>query len=85
MYFVYVLYSSQYGETYVGYTSDLNGRLLAHNHPQNKGYTKRYQPWEVIHFETFSTKQEAMTREKIFKTGKGREELIDILKSKGLR
>ena len=31
MYTVYVLYSSLYDKIYIGYTSDLNARLLSHN------------------------------------------------------
>jgi putative endonuclease len=47
--------------------------LLAHNHPKNKGWTKRFQPWKIFYFEEFSTKKEALFREKELKSGKGRE------------
>ena len=84
MYFVYILYSRSFGKTYVGFTSDLDGRLLAHNHPQNKGYTKRFQPWEIIFSENYPSKSEAMTIEKWYKTGVGRERISQILIEKGL-
>ncbi len=73
MHFAYLLYSSKFHKTYVGSTSNLEGRLSAHNHPSNKGYTQRYQPWEIIYFEEFKTKSDAQKRETYFKSGKGRE------------
>jgi putative endonuclease len=85
MYFVYILYSMSFDKTYVGFTSDVQGRLLAHNHPKNKGYTKRYQPWEILHSEIYKTKSEAMRRESWYKTGIGRKEIDRILRDKGLR
>ena len=73
MHFVYCLISPLFKKTYVGRTTHLEGRFAAHSHPSNKGYTKRYQPWEILFFETFETIQEASLKEKFFKSGKGRE------------
>lgn len=73
MYTVYVLESTQHKKIYIGYTSDIKARLIAHNHPKNKGWTKRYMPWQLIYSEEFPTKQLAMKREKQLKSGKGRE------------
>ncbi len=77
MFFVYVLYSVNFKKTYVGFTSDLDSRVKAHNHQANKGWTKRFMPWECIYFEEFHTKSQAMKREMELKTGKGR----DFIKS----
>lgn len=80
MFTVYILKSVQFeGKTYVGFTSDVNARLIAHNHPQNKGWTKRYQPWEILYTESFDTKKEAMIREKYFKSGIGRRFIHTLL------
>ena len=80
MYFVYILISTKFkGKTYVGFTSNLNARLIAHNHPQNKGYTKRFQPWSILYSEELNTKQEAMKREKYFKSGAGRKYIQRII------
>ena len=80
MFTVYILKSVMFeGKTYVGFTSDLSSRLFAHNHPQNKGWTKRYQPWEILYFEFFDTKKEAMIREKYFKSGVGRKFIQTLL------
>ena len=73
MFTVYVLYSSSYNKIYVGYTSNLEQRLLSHNELATKGYTIRYRPWKVIHTEKFNTKKDAMFREKQLKSAKGRE------------
>ena len=72
MHFVYCLYSRIFKKTYVGRTSNFEGRLLAHNHPCNKGYTKRFQPWVTLFVEQFETIQEASMKERFYKTGKGR-------------
>ena len=81
MYIVYILYSRSSGKTYVGYTNDITRRLVEHNVTELKGYTLRYRPWEILHTEEYATKKEAMTREKYYKTGKGREEIKKIIES----
>jgi putative endonuclease len=48
MYYTYVLYSEKHDKIYIGYTSDIKKRLARHNSINNKGYTKKYQPWEVL-------------------------------------
>ena len=73
MFYVYILYSEKCDKTYTGFTSDLEQRLLSHNVLSNKGWTKRYRPWTLIHSDEYSTRGEAMAREKFLKTGKGRE------------
>jgi putative endonuclease len=72
MFFVYILFSKQYLKTYIGFTSNIEARISAHNHPINKGWTKRYQPSECLYHEAFQSKKEAMKREIWFKSGVGR-------------
>ena len=79
MYYVYVLYSKTHLKFYIGSTSNLEGRLQAHNHPANKSWTRSFQPWIIIYHETFDTKPEAMAREKQLKSAKGREFIKDII------
>ena len=71
-YYVYVLRSAKFERNYVGFTKNLAKRLRQHNAGNNKS-TKPYLPWVVMFFETFPSKEEALKREKFFKTGKGRE------------
>ena len=72
MFFVYVLYSRKFDKIYIGFTSNLDGRLDAHNHPANKGWTKSFRPWEIVHSEVFKSKQKALKREKELKSSRGR-------------
>jgi putative endonuclease len=73
MFTVYVLFSKDYNKIYVGFTSNIDARLFSHNSDKNIGYTKRFQPWEVIYSENFETKSEAMVREKELKSSRGRD------------
>ena len=69
---VYILKSSRFNKIYIGFTSNLIQRFYAHNYRSNKGYTKHYRPWKVIHVEFFQDKKEAIQREKFLKSGVGR-------------
>ena len=73
MFTVYVLYSQSFDKIYVGFSSDLEKRLLAHNHPSNKGWTKSFQPWKIIYTEEYETKVDAMAREIQLKSSRGRD------------
>ena len=63
MFTVYVLYSPKFNKIYIGYSSDLNNRLLSHNQLATKGYTVRFRPWLIVHTEDYTTKTEAIKRE----------------------
>ncbi len=78
MYYTYILYSEVFDKYYIGFTHDLNGRLIAHNHPKNKGYTKKFQPWKIVHSKSFETKAEAMEYEAYLKSLKSKLALIYI-------
>jgi len=73
MFTVYVLFSENHNKLYIGFTSNLEQRLLSHNKLATKGFTIRYRPWKIIHTEIFEEKSEAMKREKALKQGQGRE------------
>ena len=76
---VYILFSEDYGKTYVGFTSNLIERFKSHNYLSKKGYTIKFRPWQLIYVEFFTTKSEALKREKILKTGKGREFIKEMI------
>ncbi len=57
---------------YYGSTENIEKRLQEHNSGFGK-YTSKYAPWELVYFECFETRSEAVKREKYFKTGVGRE------------
>lgn len=60
--FTYILKCSD-GSLYTGWTNDLERRVKAHNAGKGAKYTKSRRPVELVYFEAFSTKQEAMRRE----------------------
>lgn len=70
-YFVYIILNKN-DQIYIGQTNNLEDRLLRHNSGTQK-YTKGKGPFELIYFEQFQTRSEAMKREKALKSGKGRE------------
>jgi len=76
---VYILFSEDYDKTYVGFTSNLIERFKSHNYLSKKGYTIKFRPWQVIYVEFFTTKSEALKREKFLKSGKGREFIKEII------
>jgi putative endonuclease len=79
-YIVYILFSEKYNKTYVGFTSSLVERFKSHNELATKGYTIKYRPWMVIHIEVYQSKNEAMNREKWFKSGVGRDFISKLKK-----
>ena len=71
MWFVYIIQSEFDGSFYVGYTSDLDKRLEAHNNGQSR-YTRKKMPWKLVYNESFDTKTEALKRERKIKMKKSR-------------
>jgi putative endonuclease len=78
-YFVYVLKSESTGTSYIGHTSNLEKRLTEHNNGKSLS-TRSKKPWKLIYKEEYPTRSEAASRERYFKSVKGR---ID-LKTKGI-
>jgi putative endonuclease len=79
MFYTYILFSPLYNKYYIGYTHDIEGRLIAHNHPKNKGFTKKYQPWEKVFIREFDTKKEAMQYETYLKSLKSKKALLELI------
>ncbi len=79
MYYAYILRSLSNGSYYKGHCEHLEKRLKEHNDRRTTS-TARYSPWEIVYFEEFGTRQEAIIREKFFKTASGRRYLKHLLK-----
>ncbi len=62
MYFVYILKSENHDFIYTGSTPDLSRRLLEHNRGIVKS-TKFYAPLELIYYEAYKDKEDALVRE----------------------
>ena len=69
-YTVYILKSAKAERCYIGSTENLRDRLAVHNSAKAR-WTKRFQPWDVVHTEVFETRGEALRREKFLKSLKG--------------
>lgn len=63
---------------YCGWTNDLEKRLAAHNAGTAAKYTRTRRPVELVYYEEFETKQEAMSREYHIKK-LTREEKLDLI------
>ena len=71
LYSTYVLLSKKDKKHYIGYTSDLEERLKAHQGGCVES-TKNRRPLELVYYEGCVSKEKAEAREKYFKTGFGR-------------
>ncbi|TDO23424.1 GIY-YIG nuclease family protein [Sediminibacterium goheungense] len=78
MFYAYVLFSLNKGIYYKGSTENLVVRVQQHNDGL-VAFTSKYRPWKIVYYEVFSTRAEALKREKFFKSGKGREWLKNTL------
>ena len=71
-FYSYVLRSLKNGILYKGSTQDIEKRLIIHNQGL-VNYSSKHTPWELVLFEQFETRGEAIKREKWYKTGTGRD------------
>ena len=77
MFHVYVLRSVKTRRRYIGSCKDVDKRLHRHNDGHSKA-TRHGIPWVVLQTETFFTRSEAARRERYYKTGRGRDELVKL-------
>lgn len=70
-YYTYVLFSEKDGKKYTGYTKNLNLRFEQHNRGQVES-TKNRRPLKLIYFEACLSKEDALKRERYFKTYYGK-------------
>ena len=79
MFYTYVIYSAVRDKYYIGSTADLEQRLSKHN-TNHKGFTGNAGDWEVVYFEEFAKKQDALLREKQIKSWKSRKKIEELCK-----
>jgi putative endonuclease len=80
MYYVYIIYSKKLDELYKGSTGDLRKRIKEHNQGKVKS-TRSGRPWQLIHYEAFINKTDALREERFLKSGKGKERIKYLLRS----
>jgi putative endonuclease len=74
MYYIYILQSLKDKRTYVGYSHDIQNRLLRHNAGQVPA-TQNRRPLKLIFSESFETEQQVKQRELYWKSGAGRRKM----------
>jgi putative endonuclease len=74
MFYVYALKSVKTGRRYVGSCENVDERVRRHNTGHSKT-TRHGIPWTVLLSESFLTREEAVRKERYYKTGRGRDEL----------
>lgn len=83
MYITYALYNKISKKIYIGQTANLEKRLKEHNLilPNKSRYTKNYAGyWQVVYTEKFTTRSDAMRREKQLKDYQGRKFIKNLVK-----
>ena len=69
-YFVYILASQKNGTLYVGVTNDLVRRVYEHKNNMVESFTKQYNIHTLVWFESTSSIEAAIAREKQLKNWK---------------
>lgn len=78
-YYVYVLRSLKDFKFYIGFTDNIQARLNRHQLGEVPS-TRTRTPFELIFFEGYLNKYDALRREKYLKTSKGKTTLRSMLK-----
>ena len=71
MFYAYVLKSIEHDYYYKGHCENPEERLREHNAGMTKSI-RPYIPFKLVYLESFNTREEAITREKYFKSSAGR-------------
>lgn len=66
-YYCYILTNKNRTVLYVGYTDDLDRRIIEHSNGNGAVFTKKYNVCDLIYFEEFDNKKVAKSREKQLK------------------
>lgn len=78
---VYLLFSESKNRYYIGYSSNLEARLIRHNQ-KSKGFTGNTNDWKLVHTEHYNTKEEAQKRELQIKSWKSRIKIQKLISTK---
>lgn len=80
MFWIYILKSLKSQKYYIGQTKDIRDRLVYHNKGKNRS-TKSDRPWQLVYKERFSSRAEAIKRERYLKSLKKRIYLEKLIKN----
>jgi putative endonuclease len=82
-YFVYIL-ASRARNLYVGFSGDLEHRLVEHRHGLVQGFSTRYRIFRLVHVEVFGAPRLAIAREKEIKAWR-REKKVALIEANNPR
>ena len=71
MYYVYILYSEKCNRYYIGYSADINARIVRHNSGMVSA-TRNCTPYKICRFKEFNNKMDARKEEIRIKKQKSR-------------
>ena len=77
-FFVYILKSLKNGRYYIGFTNNLERRLIEHNAGETKG-NRYFGPFKVVYKEEYNDPTEARKREYYLKSQKSRKFLESLI------
>ena len=67
MYYIYILTNKNNKVLYTGVTNNLKRRLNEHKNKLVEGFTKKYNVYKLVYFETYKSIKTAIKREKQIK------------------
>ena len=79
--YTYILTNKNHSVLYTGVTSNLLRRVTEHKDKTISGFTTKYNVTKLVHYEEYTTMEEAITREKQIKGG-SRQKKVDLIKRK---
>ena len=77
----YILFSGIKNRYYIGFTSNLEERIIRHNQ-KSKGFTGNVNDWKVVYIEKYETKELAQKRELQIKSWKSRIKIQELISKK---
>lgn len=66
-YYCYILSNKNRTVLYIGFTTDLEARIKIHKSGKGASFTKKYNAFELVYFETYNESTLARKREKQLK------------------
>ncbi|UOK41784.1 MULTISPECIES: GIY-YIG nuclease family protein [Flavobacterium] len=75
---VYILFSETKNRYYIGFTSNLEERIVRHNQ-KSKGFTGNVNDWKIVYIEKYKTKEQAQQRELQIKSWKSKIKIQELI------
>ena len=77
-YYVYIITNQENNVLYIGFTNNLQTRILEHKNKIYKGFSAKYNCNKLVYYEEFQWVKDAIDREKQLKAG-SRQKKIDLV------